>query len=341
MKKLLSIITIMAMLFVLAGCATDAKTKDTEEPSAEQTTETNDAAEQKEETENNEKVKIGIIQPVEHPSLNQIREYIIIGLEEQGLKDKVEITYKDAQGDPSNINTIISQFVGDKMDIIVPIGTGASQSAAAATKEIPVIFAAVSYPVDAGLVKDVSKPEANVTGVSDAIDVEQIFNLAFELTPDIETFGFIYNTGEPNKAKEFCDGKGIKYVEATITNSSELTQAAQSLVEKADAIFTPTDNTVASAMPILSAEAHKAGIPVYTGADSMVIDGGFATVGIDYTILGRQVAEIVKKVIDGVEISNIPAETLSEFTTIVNSTTAKKIGLELSEEQLEIFQIVE
>ena len=347
MKKLLSIITIMAMLFVLAGCATDAKTKDTEEPSTEQTTETNDAAEQKEETENNEKVKIGIIQPVEHPSLNQIREYIIIGLEEQGLKDKVEITYKDAQGDPSNINTIISQFVGDKMDIIVPIGTGASQSAAAATKEIPVIFAAVSYPVDAGLVKDVSKPEANVTGVSDAIDVEQIFNLAFELTPDIETFGFIYNTGEPNsasainKAKEFCDGKGIKYVEATITNSSELTQAAQSLVEKADAIFTPTDNTVASAMPILSAEAHKAGIPVYTGADSMVIDGGFATVGIDYTILGRQVAEIVKKVIDGVQISNIPAETLSEFATIVNLTTAEKIGVELSDEQLKGFQIVE
>ena len=351
MKRLLSIITIIALLFVLAGCAAEVKTKDIEEPAAEQQTEANEtaglSAEQTEETEKNEKVKIGIIQPVEHPSLNQIREYIIIGLEEQGLKDKVEITYKDAQGDPSNINTIISQFVGDEMDVIVPIGTGASQSAAAATKEIPIIFAAVSYPIEAGLVKDVSKPEANVTGVSDAIDVEQIFNLAFELTPDIETFGFIYNTGEPNsasainKAKEFCDGKGIKYVEATITNSSELTQAAQSLVEKADAIFTPTDNTVASAMPILSAEAHKAGIPVYTGADSMVIDGGFATVGIDYTILGRQVAEIVKKVIDGVEISNIPAETLSEFTTIVNSTTAKKIGLELSEEQLEIFQIVE
>lgn len=346
MKKLLSIITIMAMLFVLAGCATDAKTKDTEEPSTEQTTETNDAAEQKEETENNEKVKIGIIQPVEHPSLNQIREYIIIGLEEQGLKDKVEITYKDAQGDPSNINTIISQFVGDKMDIIVPIGTGASQSAAAATKEIPVIFAAVSYPVDAGLVKDVSKPEANVTGVSDAIDVELIFNLAFELTPDIETFGFIYNTGEPNsasainKAKEYCHAKGIKYVEATITNSSELQQATQALLEKADAIFTPTDNTVASAMPVLSAEAQKAGIPVYTGADSMVIDGGFATVGIDYTILGRQVAEMVKKVVDGVEPSDIPAETMSKFATIVNLTTADKIGVELSEEQLKGFQIV-
>ena len=351
MKKLLSIITIMAMLSVLAGCASDVKTKDSEEPAAEQQTEVNEttgpSAKQTEEREKNEKVKIGIIQPVEHPSLNQIREYIIIGLEEQGLKDKVEITYKDAQGDPSNINTIISQFVGDEMDIIVPIGTGASQSAAAATKEIPVIFAAVSYPEDAGLVKDAKKPEANVTGVSDAIDVELIFNLAFELTPGVETFGFIYNTGEPNsasainKAKEYCDDKGIKYVEATITNSSELLQASQSLLEKADAIFTPTDNTVASAMPVLASEAQKAGIPVYTGADSLVIDGGFATVGIDYTVLGRQVAEMVKKVIEGVEISNIPVETLSEYATIVNSTTADIIGVELSEEQLKEFQIVE
>ncbi|NLK64979.1 MAG: ABC transporter substrate-binding protein [Tissierellia bacterium] len=351
MKKLLSLITIMAMLLILAACAKGARTKDTEGLAAEQPTESNAtalaSAEQQDETHGSEKVKIGIIQPVEHPSLNQIREYIIIGLEEQGLKDKVEITYKDAQGDPSNINTIVSQFVGDEMDIIVPIGTGASQSAAAATKEIPIIFAAVSYPLDAGLVKDVNKPEANVTGVSDAIDVEQIFNLAFELTPQVETFGFIYNTGEPNsasainKAKEYCDDKGIKYVEATITNSSELPQTAQSLVEKVDAIFTPTDNTVASAMPILSAEAQKAGIPVYTGADSMVMDGGFATVGIDYTVLGRQVAKMVKKVIDGEEISNIPTETLSEFATIINLTTADKIGIKLSEEQLKKFQIVE
>lgn len=294
-----------------------------------------------------DKIKIGIIQPVEHPSLNQIREYIIIGLEEQGLKDRVEITYKDAQGDPSNINTIVSQFVGDKMDIIVPIGTGTAQSAAAATRDIPVIFAAVSYPVEAGLIKDASKPEANVTGVSDAIDVEQIFDLAFELTSDVKTFGFIYDSGQPNsvpainKAKEYCEAKGINYVEATITNSSELMQAAQSLAEKVDAIFTPTDNTVASAMPTLSAEAQKAGIPVYTGADSLVADGGFATVGVDYTVLGRQVAAMVKKVVDGEKISNIPAETLSEYATIVNASTAEKIGVKLTEEQLKKFQILE
>jgi putative ABC transport system substrate-binding protein len=295
---------------------------------------------------NESKIKIGIIQPVEHPSLNQIREQIIIGLEEQGLKDMIEITYKDAQGDPSNINTIISQFIGDKMDIIIPIGTGAAQSSAAATKDIKIIFAAVSYPKEAGLVMNVNKPEANVTGVSDAIDVKQIFDLAFELTQDVKTFGFIYNNGEPNsasainKAKEYCDAKGIKYVEATITNSSELLQASQSVIEKVDAIFTPTDNTVASAMPVLSAEAQKAGIPVYTGADSMVVDGGFATVGVNYTILGRQVAAMVKNVIDGKSISEIPVETLSQYTTIINTTTADKIGVSLSEEQLKEFETV-
>jgi len=331
MKKLLSIITIMAMVIILStGC-----------------TKQSDSVNESEQKQNStEKIKIGIIQPVEHPSLNQIREYIIKGLEEQGLKDKVEITYKDAQGDPSNINTIISQFIGDEMDIIVPIGTVTAQSAAAATKTIPVIFAAASYPVEAGLVKELNKPEANITGVSDAIDINQIFDLAFELTPDIKTFGFVYNSGEVNslaaieKAKEYLNEKGINYVEATITNSSELNQAAQSLVGKADAIFTPTDNTVASAMPVLSAEAANAGIPVYTGADSMVADGGFATIGVDYTVLARQVADMVKRVVDGDSISDIPVETLKEYKKIINTSTAKQIGVEISEDSLKEYQVI-
>lgn len=334
MKKLLSIITIMAMVLALStGCAKNAVLSQPSNNTGEPTS--------------NTKIKIGIIQPVEHPSLNQIREYIIKGLEELGLKDEIEITYKDAQGDPSNINTIISQFVGDEMDVIVPIGTGAAQSAAAATKDIPIVFAAASYPVEAGLVKDTNKPEANVTGVSDAIDVKQIFDLAFELTPEVKTFGFVYNSGEVNSvaaielAKEYLDEKGIKYVEATITNSSELLQAAQSLVEKADAIFTPTDNTVASAMPVLASEASNAGIPIYTGADSLVADGGFATVGVDYTLLGRQVADMIKRVIDGKVIADIPVETLHDYEKIINAVTAKQIGVELSEEKLKEFRVVE
>ncbi|MDD2494365.1 MAG: ABC transporter substrate-binding protein [Tissierellia bacterium] len=348
MKKLISMLTIiMLLLAVMTGCSngdSDSQVKEDEQVKTDEQVETNEDAKNE---SDGEKIKIGIIQPVEHPSLNQIREYIIIGLEEQGLKDKVEIIYKNAQGDSSNINTIVSQFIGDKMDIIVPIGTGAAQSIAAATKDIPIVFAASSFPVEAGLVKDVNKPEANVTGLSDAIDVNEIFSLAANLTPEVKTYGFIYNSGEVNsvaaieKAKEYCDANGLEFVEVTITSSGDLVQAAQSLVGKVDAIFTPTDNTVASAMPVLAAEAYNADIPVYVGADSMVIDGGFATVGIDYTVLGRQVAAMVKKVVDGESISSIPVETLKEYTKIVNTTTAKEIGIELSEEDLKDFQVIE
>lgn len=346
MKKVIAIITVMMLLLTMVtGCQSSDGTKE------EQIDAENAPAKTKEEVKEDSKgsdkiIKIGIIQPVEHPSLNQIREAIIAGLEEQGLKDKVEITYKDAQGDSSNINTIISQFVGDKMDIIVPIGTGASQSAAAATKDIPIVFAASSYPVEAGLVKDVNKPEANVTGVSDAIDVNEIFKLAKILTPDAKTFGLIYNSGEVNsvtaieRAKEYCAANGMEYIESTISNSSELLQVSQSLLTKVDAIFTPTDNTVASAMPVLASEAMNAKKPVYTGADSMVIDGGFATVGIDYNILGRQVADMVKRIIEGESISNIPVETLSEYTKIVNANVAKEIGVEVPEELSKDFQII-
>nr|WP_312578201.1 ABC transporter substrate-binding protein [Sedimentibacter sp.] len=342
MKRITSIIMIMAILITIStGCST--KTDDSK--SGEEINTLSESIEQK--PANNQKIKIGIVQPIEHPSLNEIREYVILGLEELGLKDKVEITYKDGQGDSSNINTIISQFVGDKMDIIVPIATGAAQSAAAATKDIPIVFAAVSYPVEAGLVKQLDKTEGNITGVSDAIGVDEILDLALKLTPDVKTFGFVYNSGEVNsvaaieKAKEYCNVKGLKYDEVTITNSGDLLQASQSLVSKVDAIFTPTDNTVASAMPILSAEAIKAKIPVYVGADSMVTDGGFATVGVNYKVLGRQVAAMIKRIIDGEKISDNPVEVLDQYAKIINITTAKEIGVVIKEEELKDFQIIE
>lgn len=342
MKKIISLIIIMSLLVsVLTGCTTKIE----ENKNAGESITPTENTEQK--AEDNQKIKIGIVQPIEHPSLNQIREYIILGLEELGLKDKVEITYKDGQGDSSNINTILSQFVGDKMDIIVPIATGAAQSAAAATTDIPIVFAAVSYPIEAGLVQQLDKTDGNITGVSDAIGVDEIFDLALKLTPNVKTFGFVYNSGEVNsvsaieKAKEYCDTKGLKYVEATITNSGDLLQASQSLMSKVDAIFTPTDNTVASAMPVLAAEAIKAKIPVYVGADSMVADGGFATVGVDYKILGRQVAAMIKRIIDGEKISDNPVETLDQYTKIINTTTAKEIGVEVSDEELKDFQVIE
>jgi len=335
MKKLIAIFTLAAMLLVtMTGCGATLE-KDT---TTGETTKT---------VNNNKKLKIGIVQSMNHPSLDEIREYTIIGLEELGMNDKVEVIFKDAQSDPTNVNTIISQYVGDNVDMIIPVATGAAQSAAAATKDIPIVFAAVSYPVQAGLVKDMKVTDKNITGISNAIAIEDIFKLSQELTPNVKTYGFIYNAGEVNaaagieRARAYCDENGLKYIEATIANSSELLQATQSLIGRVDAIFTPNDNTVALAMPVLSAEAIKAGIPVYVGADSLVKDGGFATVGIDYKVLGRQVAAMAKRILDGETIEENPVEIINQYSNIINITTAKALEIEIDEEVLKNFQVIE
>lgn len=329
MKKSVLSITIIALLVnLLAGCATPAPA-----PSAAPSS-------------TKEVVKIGILQPVEHPSLNTIRESIIAELESLGLGDKIEVEYKNAQGDASTLNTIATQFVTDGKDLLVPIATPSAQAVAAATKSIPIVFAAVSDPVSAGLVKDLATTDGNITGVSDVIPVDQIFELAAEMTPQAKTFGVLYCSGESNsyalveKAREYAKTKGIELVEVTIADSSELQQAAQSLVGRVDAIFTPNDNVVATAMTALADVGIQAKLPVYVGADSMVADGGLATVGIDYTVLGKQVAAMIKEIIDGKTIAQNPVQSMTDFAKIINSDTAEKIGLTLSPELLKGAQLI-
>lgn len=336
MKKFMALLIVAAMITTLfTGCST--KTESTETNNQPAVSETAKA----------EKLRVGIVQAVNHPSLDEIREYAIKSLKESNIGENIEIIYKDAQGDPANVNTIISQFVGDEVDLIIPIATGAAQSAAAATKDIPIVFAAVSYPVKAGLVEDMNITDKNITGVSNAIAIEDIFKLSQKLTPEVKTYGIIYNTSEVNavasteRAKAYCDENGLNYVEATITNSGDLLQASQSLVAKVDAIFVPNDNTIASAMSVLSAEAIKAGIPVYTGADSMVIDGGFATVGIDYKVLGRQVGDMAARILEGQSIADNHVEVINQYSNIINMTTAKALGIELDQETIKDFKIIE
>jgi putative ABC transport system substrate-binding protein len=338
MKKFMALLIVAAMITILfTGCST--KTENITN------TETNNQ-EAVAETVKTEKLRVGIVQAVNHPSLDEIRESAIKGLESSSIGKNIEIIYKDAQGDPTNVNTIISQFVGDEVDLIIPIATGAAQSAAAATKDIPIVFAAVSYPVKAGLVVDMNITDKNITGVSNAIAIEDIFKLSQKLTPEVKTYGIIYNSSEVNavasteRAKAYCDENGLKYVEATITNSADILQAAQSLVGKVDAIFVPNDNTIASAMSVLSAEAIKAGIPVYTGADSMVVDGGFATVGIDYKVLGKQTGDMAVRILEGQLISDNHVEVINKYSNIINMTTAKALGIELNEEIIKDFKII-
>ncbi len=334
MKKLLTL-AMAALLAVMTGCTAASSSI---APSSE-TAPSDSVHEAK-------PVVIGIVQPMEHPSLNQVRETILAEFDALGLSGSVKVEYRNANGDASMLPTIMSELIGGGVDILVPIGTGPAQAAAAATDTLPIIFSAVSSPVEAGLVTAFEETTGNITGVSNAIAIEDIFALAKTLTPGVKTFGFVYTTSEVNsmvgvqRARAYCDANGIPYKEAAITGVSELQSAAQSLVGQVDAFFTPNDNTIASAISIYMQVAEDAGIPVYVGADSMVIDGGLATVGIDYTVLGRQSAQMVARILNGESIADNPVEQVKEYAKMINMVTANNLGVTIPDALKDSFVIL-
>ena len=175
-----------------------------------------------------------------------------------------------------------------------------------------------------------------ITGTSDEIQVELILDKALEVNPNLKKLGVIYNKGEANsitninKAKAYCDGKGIVMEEATVTNVNEIQSAVDVLSSKCDAIFAPNDNTVASAMNVVSSACTKAKVPLYVGADSMVQDGGFLSVGINYENLGRETADMVDKVLKGTPVSDIPVKVFKEDLNIyVNEKVLNELGITL------------
>ena len=293
-----------------------------------------------------EKYKIGIVQPVEHPSLNRSRDSIISELEKLGMGDKVEITLHNANGDMNLLQSIMQNLMSEKVDMIVAIATPAAQAALSATRDVPIVFAAVSNPVEAGLVKDPTKPEGNITGVSNSIPVADIIGLSKVLTPNVKTLGLIYNSSEINsvasieKTKAYCDKEGIAYKEAAITSTADIQQAVASLTNQVDAYFTPNDNMVASAMAIYSQLATDAGKPIYVGADAMVSDGGLATVGIDYNLLGEQTGRMINRIISGESIGDKAVETVSEYAKIINVNVAEKLNITIPKELEGEFVIV-
>ncbi len=318
MKKILALVLVSVMLFSMTGCSTSDKV-------------------------DNDLLKIGIVQIVEHPSLNTIREAIIDELAAKGFKDgeNIIIDYQNAQDDKTNLKTICQKFAHNKYDLIVAIATPSAQAAVGETKDIPVVFSACTDPISAGLVNDLDKPGANVTGTSDAVSAEQIMELARQITPDIKTVGALYASSEANSIsvvnnlKEYAAANGLTIVEATVVNSSEVQQAASSLTNKVDAIFSPIDNTVASAMPIVSQVANKAKIPVYVGADSMVKDGGLATYGVNYVTLGQETAHIIADILNGQNPGDIPVRTISNYEIYLNQATADAIGVTIPAEVLD------
>lgn len=288
-------------------------------------------------------VKIGIVQIVDHPSLNTIRDSTIDQLAEEGYIDgeTAEISVKDAQNEQNMLKSICQEFSTSSYDIIIPIATPTAQAALGETTEIPIVFSAITDPVGAGLMTDLNKPGGNITGVSDKVSAAKIMDIAMLISPDIKTIGALYTTSEANsqavieELKVYAKENNLKLVEKSITKSDEIQQAASQLAGSVDAVFSPIDNTVASAMPVVVETFKEAKIPFYVGADSMVNDGGLATDGINYSELGKETGKMAARVLEGEDPGQIPVLIMEETQYYINENTAKEIGITIPKDILD------
>lgn len=290
------------------------------------------------------KLRVAIVQPLTHKSLDQIRDTIVAELRASGLD--FDIVTLDAHGDTSSLATIFQNEKSRKTDIVVPIATPAAQSAKAVFDgaKTPIVFAAVSNPVAAGL----TGPDAKyITGVSNNIPADRIVKLISDFQPNYKKIGFLYTSSETNSvstikvAKDYCSKNGIAFEDVAIATLTDLPAALNTLLGKGvDALYTGNDNTIASAMPTYTDLAYAKGVPIYCGADSMVADGGLATIGVDYVQLGKQVAAMVVKVAKGASPSSLPYEILSDYAKFVNLQAADKLKLTLSPSVLGAYKVL-
>jgi len=245
----------------------------------------------------------------------------------------------------ANATTIAQKFAGDKDDLILAVATPASQAVVKATSTITVIFAAVTDPVAAGLLKNPEAPEANVTGVSDMLPVQPHLDLIKELVPNVKTIGLLYNSGETNsvilveKEKAAAEAMGLKVVEATAANSSEVLAAAQSLVDRVDAISVLTDNTVVSALESVMKVCQEKKIPLIAGDINSVERGAAAARAFDYYDHGVQAGKMAVRVLQGTPLSEIPVEYAQNLQLAVNTAAAEAMGLTIPPELLTKAQV--
>lgn len=340
MKRRLTIIAIAVVLIIGFSVIVGMMKKDGGNKGEATKTEAGAKNDGKKEPADGKVYKIGLAQIVEHPSLNTIRDAFLAQMKTLGYTDKNCKIYQDqANGEPSLLPTIMQKYESEKVDVIVPIATPTAVAAANFANKIPVVFSAVSDPIGAQLTTNLEHPDKNITGTSDVIQVEKILDLALKLFPETKKMGFLYNTSEANsvsnieKAKKFCEEKGIAFQEANVANTSELPQATQALLSDCDIIFSPNDNTVASGIDAVSAACMKAKKPFFVGADSMVADNGFATIGINYEDLGKETANMVDKVLKGTPVSEIPVKEFKDNLNIyINEGVAEAIGFKIPDE---------
>ena len=289
----------------------------------------------------NELIKIGIIQLVEHPALDQAYQGFVDGLKEAGYEEgkNVSFDYQNAQGEQANCITIAQKFLNDKSDLILAIATPAAQAAANLIKDIPILVTAVTDPETAKLVEKNDAPKGNVSGTSNLTPVDEQMELLKKLVPNVKTVALMYNSSEQNSkfqidmAKRKLDEMGISYIEATITNPNDIQQVVQSIIGKAEAIYIPTDNMLASGMANVIAVTEPAKIPVICGEVDMLKSGGLATYGISHYELGKLTSKQAVRILKGEAVpANMPIEYLQTPTLSINTNAAEKLGIIIPED---------
>jgi len=285
------------------------------------------------------KVVIGITQIVEHPSLDDIRRGFIDYLAEHGYKEGVNVTYdiNIAQGDMGTSVIIADKLVGMNPDLILSISTPSSQPLVKDTETIPILFAAVTDPVDAGLVSSLDGGGKNVTGTTYVTPVDRHFDLIHEILPRAKKVGIIYNAGEANSvtymlwARKEAARLGMELIEAMVASSGDVMAAAESLVGRVDVIHIPTDNTVTSAFESVTKVCEDNRIPLFASSVLSVERGAMAAVAIDPYRLGRQTGAMAIRILKGEKPGDMPVEVLKEFLLYVSPRAAKKYGVVIPE----------
>ena len=257
-------------------------------------------------------------------------------LEEAGYVegDNLVVDYQNAQGDQANLQSMAERLAGNN-DLILSISTPASQAIANAEEENAVLFTAVTDPIDAGLVASAEEPGANITGTSDQAPMDKQIELLLSIVPTAETVGIIFNSSEMNsvvqsdQAKALLEAAGVNVEIMTVTSTNDVQQVMESLVQKVDAIYIPTDNTLSSTMATVGQIAMEAKIPVIPGATDMVEVGGLATYGIDFKELGRQTGEMALQILEEGKLpSELPVQFPETLQLVINEEMAEALGID-------------
>ena len=316
MKKTLSFLLTLSVLFALSA-----------------------APKQKKQT--NKTVKIGIAKIVQHPALDSVEKGIIDAIEAAGIKAKFDL--QNANGDINTANQIATQFKDTKVDVAVGIATPIAIALANTLKKTPVVFGTVTDPLGAGLVTTLEHGENNVTGMSDELPSKEHIRIFKEIA-GIKTLGYIYTSNEDNSVssleliKAGCKEAGLELVVQSITNSSEVKQAAEAIVDRCDGIYLTTDNTIFSALPSLVSVFNKAKKPIFSGDVTGAMNGGcFMAFGFNYYKAGYATGEMVVEILNGKKPSEIPVKFMtkpSDSDLLFDLDTAKVCGITIPEDYL-------